>query len=339
MGPTQVSGHGTHHDSRGCGPRSWPTGVVLVAAGVVLQFLSPSPLRVLVVQFLYGALDSHPFFPSHAASGCCFLTAAVPCDVISMVVEPSSWRTGVVLVAAGVFLRFLLPTALGVQVVHHMSRRVSVYMKPNRFTPPRGVLVVRHLPHHGAMPNPILGIARTFLVSAAVVRTPLTRKRHGIEHRPQQPSESTDPTQHAKGMTGDCPGPRKESATGWTHKTHTGGHPLRSDGQPCQQLSVCLPLTALLGGGRSNFPPTLFQPPILWSLHPLLKTPFGSCPPLRGIQGCTTPVLADIAHAEQVQCPEYRWCGRGSNGQKSQKKRLHSGTHSPCGSLVCCICC
>ena len=26
--------------------------------------------------FLYGALDSHPFFPSSAASGCCVLTAA-----------------------------------------------------------------------------------------------------------------------------------------------------------------------------------------------------------------------------------------------------------------------
>ena len=25
---------------------------------------------------LYGALDSHPFFPSHVASGCCFLSAA-----------------------------------------------------------------------------------------------------------------------------------------------------------------------------------------------------------------------------------------------------------------------
>ena len=26
--------------------------------------------------FLYGALDSHPFFPSHAALGHCFLTAS-----------------------------------------------------------------------------------------------------------------------------------------------------------------------------------------------------------------------------------------------------------------------
>ena len=33
------------------------------------------------------------------------------------------------------------------------------------------------------------------------------------EHRPQRPTESSDPTQRAKGRTGDCPGPRKETAT------------------------------------------------------------------------------------------------------------------------------
>ena len=42
---------------------------------------------------------------------------------------------------------------------------------------------------------------------------PLTRKRHHTEHRPQRPSEHSDPMQHAKGRTGDCPGPRKETAT------------------------------------------------------------------------------------------------------------------------------
>ena len=42
---------------------------------------------------------------------------------------------------------------------------------------------------------------------------PLTRKRHQQEHGPQRPTERRDPTQHAKGRTGDCPGPRKETAT------------------------------------------------------------------------------------------------------------------------------
>ena len=58
----------------------------------------------------------------------------------------------------------------------------------------------------------------------------LTRKRHQQEHRPQWPSEYSDPTQHAQGRTGDCPGPREETATRWTtypqkHGEAGGGRP------------------------------------------------------------------------------------------------------------------
>ena len=42
---------------------------------------------------------------------------------------------------------------------------------------------------------------------------PRTRERHQQEHRPQRPTERSDPTQHAKGRAGDCPGPRRETAT------------------------------------------------------------------------------------------------------------------------------
>ena len=42
---------------------------------------------------------------------------------------------------------------------------------------------------------------------------PRTRKRHQQEHRLQRPTERSDPTQHAKGRTGDCPGARKETTT------------------------------------------------------------------------------------------------------------------------------
>ena len=42
---------------------------------------------------------------------------------------------------------------------------------------------------------------------------PRTRKRHQREHRPQRPTASSDPTQHAKGRTSDCPGPRKGATT------------------------------------------------------------------------------------------------------------------------------
>ena len=47
-----------------------------------------------------------------------------------------------------------------------------------------------------------------------------TRKRHQQEHRPQRPTDRSDPTQHAKGRTGDCPGPC-EGAT--TRRTVTRG--------------------------------------------------------------------------------------------------------------------
>ena len=52
---------------------------------------------------------------------------------------------------------------------------------------------------------------------------PRTRKRHQQEHRPQRPTESSDPTQHAKGRTGDRPGPRKGAATRW-NVTQGGWH-------------------------------------------------------------------------------------------------------------------
>ena len=42
---------------------------------------------------------------------------------------------------------------------------------------------------------------------------PRTRKQHQQEHRLQRPTESSNPMQHAKGRTGECPGPRKETTT------------------------------------------------------------------------------------------------------------------------------
>ena len=55
---------------------------------------------------------------------------------------------------------------------------------------------------------------------------PRTRKRHQQEHQPQRPTESSDPTQHAKGRTGDRPGPRKGTTTRW--------NVTQGDGLPCQ---------------------------------------------------------------------------------------------------------
>ena len=50
---------------------------------------------------------------------------------------------------------------------------------------------------------------------------PRTRKRHRQEHWPQRPTERSDPTQYAKGRTGDCPGPRQETTT--RHTVTQGG--------------------------------------------------------------------------------------------------------------------
>ena len=59
----------------------------------------------------------------------------------------------------------------------------------------------RHIPPHPAQPRHTNHWA------------PRTRKRHQREHRPQRPTERSDPTQHAKGRTGDRPGPRKGATT------------------------------------------------------------------------------------------------------------------------------
>ena len=59
----------------------------------------------------------------------------------------------------------------------------------------------RHIPPHSAQPQH---------TNQWALRT---RKRHQQEHHSQRPTERSDPTQHAKGRTGDCPGPRKETTT------------------------------------------------------------------------------------------------------------------------------
>ena len=84
-------------------------------------------------------------------------------------------------------------------------------------TAPRGTLRTtrctrHHLPsarrtrHTGTPPPPSGGIGISTFGEGG-------RKRHQQEHRPQRPTERSDPTQHAKGRTGDCPGPRKETTT------------------------------------------------------------------------------------------------------------------------------
>ena len=67
-------------------------------------------------------------------------------------------------------------------------------------------------PTVGQMP-PCGGMPHSAQPQHANYWAPRTRKRHQQEHRPQRPTESSDPTQHAKGRTGDRPGPRKGATT------------------------------------------------------------------------------------------------------------------------------
>ena len=81
----------------------------------------------------------------------------------------------------------------------------------------------RHIPPHPAQPRHTNDGA------------PRTRKRHQQEHRLQRPTKCSDPTQHAKGRTGDCPGPRKETATGRNVTQGGGGCDCVSDALlPCR---------------------------------------------------------------------------------------------------------
>ena len=64
---------------------------------------------------------------------------------------------------------------------------------------------------------------------------PQTRKRHQQEHRPQQPTERSDPTQHAKGRTGECPGPRKGATTRRNVKQGGGGVCTEQENADCNK--------------------------------------------------------------------------------------------------------
>ena len=82
---------------------------------------------------------------------------------------------------------------------------------------------------------------------------PLTRKRHQQEHRPQRPTESSNPTQHAKARTGDCPGFRKETTTR-RNVTQGGTCGL----VPPPPLSFPTPCRSPGGGGRHLVNPKFF---------------------------------------------------------------------------------
>ena len=80
----------------------------------------------------------------------------------------------------------------------------------------------------------LLGTANTQTAPAATSTAPAhqqrgsTQKQHQQEHRPQQPTKRSNPTQHAKVRTGDCPGPCKETAT--RRNVTQGAHHIKTEG-------------------------------------------------------------------------------------------------------------
>ena len=129
---------------------------------------------------------------------------------------------------------------------------------------------------------------------------PRTRKRHQQEHRPQRPTERSDPTQHAKGRTGDCPGPCKETTT---RRKVTRGVLGGSRGGPL--IQICIFLSQILGqclwwvGGCLEAQPP--PPPLLYERS-------------LGVSGC-----AEV----------FGWAINGS-GQLSSKMRRYA---KRCGDL------
>ena len=110
----------------------------------------------------------------------------------------------------------------------------------------------QHNPQYANYWSPLTRKRHTMPHSAQPQHTnhwaPRTRKRHQQEHRPQRPTESSDPTQHAKGRTGDRPGPRKGATT--RRNVTQGGpqdhpHP-RGSAHPCLVLSATQQSTGLL---------------------------------------------------------------------------------------------
>ena len=100
-------------------------------------------------------------------------------------------------ICVSALLRWIGVTKENVHVRGMILRSFEVVAPP----PPPPLPRKRHIPPHSAQSQHTNRWA------------PRTRKRHQQEHRPQRPTERSDPTQHAKGRTGDRPGPRKGATT------------------------------------------------------------------------------------------------------------------------------
>ena len=85
--------------------------------------------------FLYGTLDSHPSFPSHVASGRCFLSAAAAgalAGVVSAFAELNGWCAGAVLdVTWCAVCASMAPSSWRIEVVLVVAGVVTTWQPPH----------------------------------------------------------------------------------------------------------------------------------------------------------------------------------------------------------------
>ena len=136
----------------------------------------------------------------------------------------------------------------------------------------------RHIPPHPAQPRHTNDGA------------PRTRKRHQQEHRPQWPTERSDPTQHAKGRTGDCPGPRKGATT--RRNVTQGAH-----------RALC-PRRAKSERVWTHFPRWVPRPPSPFLWNPLPPSP--NPPPSPQVIGASAAIWGPTRHASSIR--QGNWC-------------------------------
>ena len=67
---------------------------------------------------------------------------------------------------------------------------------------------------------------------------PRMQKRHQREHRPQRPTQRSDPTQHAKGRAGDWPGPQRKVTQGGMILLTGGGGAGNKQQAACKQQAT-----------------------------------------------------------------------------------------------------
>ena len=154
----------------------------------------------------------------------------------------------------------------------------------------------RHIPPHSAQPRHTKYWA------------PRTRKRHQPEHQPQRPTERSDPTQHAKGRTGDCPGPRK-GATTRRNVTWGGGGGGRGDWGQC--VAAYLPPGRSSSNGLRPIRPmccTEGPPRPVPSPEPANRLATSICQ-LRHDQMEQAPTEPHTTHWTQHVPTEFWWCG------------------------------